>query len=99
MNLTTARVLLTSKHIFSHLQISISSKQSLTVVDTAYVIIDARFDTPVLRNGNVEMASTGSIIQSTGFLKLDTCQIDAKFDTPVPRNGSNVQVEMVSTNR
>ena len=45
------------------------------------------------------MASTGSIIQSTGFLKLDTCRIDAKFDTPVPHNGSNVQVEIVSTNR
>ena len=36
-------------------------------------IIDAGFDRPVLRNGTIEMASTGSIIQSPGFLKLDTC--------------------------
>ena len=28
------------------------------------------------------MASTGSTIQSTAFLKLDTCRIDDKFDTP-----------------
>ena len=64
-------------------------------------IIDARFDTPVLRNGTVEMASTGSIIQSTGFFETGhvSNRSDAKFDTPVPRNGSNVQVEIASTNR
>ena len=42
-------------------------------------IIDARFDTPVLRNGTVEMASTGSIIQSTGFFETghvsNRCQV------------------------
>ena len=32
-------------------------------------IIDARFDTPVSSNGTVEMASTGSIIQSMEFFE------------------------------
>ena len=32
-------------------------------------ITDARFDTPVSNNGTVEMASTGSIIQSMEFFE------------------------------
>ena len=60
-------------------------------------IIDDRFDTPVLRNGTVEMASTRSIIQSTGFFKTghvsDRCQFrytcSSQWQQPPSGNGFN----------